>query len=171
MVVERIRAGKGMLLLGGDNFGQQVEYYPDEEKMRYQRLRVRAFSGRYKYSDDLRQETGTWYTGNVNYDQMTTMVVVDNQHPVMRGFEVGEEISAVFWEGDSVWYSMQVLAGFEHDGRWRPALAVDPERNLAYFGPMGITRVLNGDIGNRENIRRLLFRLIEFGYGRASREN
>jgi hypothetical protein len=86
----------------------------------------------------------------------------------MEGFHVGDEISDVFWEGDQVWYAMQVLAAYEHGGRWLPAMAVHPTKNLAYFGPMGITRVLNGDIGNPENIRRLLFRLIEFGYQRAS---
>ncbi len=73
-------------------------------------------------------------------------------------------------EGDAVWYAMQVLAAFEHGGRWRPAVAVHPERNLAYFGPMGITRALNGELGDGEKIRRLLFRLIEFGYSRASKE-
>ena len=98
------------------------------------------------------------------------MVVVDNGHPVMERFEVGEEVSEVFWEGDAVWYAMQVLAAFEHGGRWRPAVAVHPERNLAYFGPMGITRALNGELGDGEKIRRILFRLIEFGYSRASKE-
>ena len=87
--------------------------------------------------------------------------------PLMEGLEVGDEISEVFWEGDSVWYAMQVLAAFEHGGRSRLAVAVHPERNLDYFGPMGITRALSGDIGDRENLRRILFRLIEFGYERT----
>jgi hypothetical protein len=98
---------------------------------------------------------------------MTTMVVVDHRHPVMEGFEAGEEISDIFWEGDAVWYAMHVLAAYEHGGRWHPAVAVHPDRNLAYLGPMGITRVLNGDIGHQGNMRRLLFQLIEFGYRRA----
>jgi len=161
-------AGGGLLTLGGDNFGRLVEYVPNNREFRFQRyIRSGGWGGEgLTEADKFARDSNPPCMFVPTWKDPADMIVCRNQHPITKGFKLGQRIGKTYWEGDLTtenWLPLVKLdCPIRYCGHGPAILAVHRKYPMVHFGPMGWPHALTGGPGNAKTNIKIFERSVKY---------